>query len=95
MGRRPKPDVYDVNDERIDRINYLLDRVPKVQQRIDQINALLYAGRISANEFHSLALERSTLVKRYDDMQRELKETFRIENDDPRGPASINLADVD
>ena len=30
MGRRPKPDVYDVNDERINRINYLLDRVPKL-----------------------------------------------------------------
>ena len=38
----------------------------------------LFKGGITAAEFRSLANERSGLVKRYDDLQREAKETYSI-----------------
>lgn len=92
-----KPDLnnYDVNDERINRINHLLTALPNIANRIDRINAVLYAGGISSVEFNSLVAERSALVKKYDDMEIELKENYRIVNEDNRGRAVITGINIE
>jgi hypothetical protein len=93
--KKPDPKNYDVNDERINRINHLLSALPNVARRIDRINAVLYAGGISSVEFNSLVAERSALVKKYDDMERELKETYRIVNENPRKGVEITTINIE
>lgn len=91
QGRSPqakKPEIigrgYDVNDERIERMNELLDRLPKINRRIEAINKILFEGGITAAEFVTLTRERSALVKQYDDMEREAKGTYRLVMDSER-----------
>lgn len=93
--KKPDPQNYDVNDERINRINHLLSALPNVARRIDRINAVLYAGGISSVEFNSLVAERSALVKKYDDMERELQQTYRIVNENPREDALITSINIE
>lgn len=93
--KKPNPSNYDVNDERINRINHLLTALPNVANRIDRINAVLYAGGISSVEFNTLVAERSALVKKYDDMERELQHTYRIVNENPRKEAEITTINIE
>lgn len=69
---------YDINEERIRQVTRILDTLPRISARIEQINAALFKGGITAAEFRSLANERSGLVKQYDDMQREAKKTYGL-----------------
>lgn len=80
---------YDINDERIARIDSILSRLPKLEKRIDEINAALFAGNITSAEFMKLTQERSVLVKKYDDLEREAAETYRIIDQKSRGNITI------
>lgn len=69
---------YDVNDQRINRINYILDELPRIEERIDRINAQIGSREMTGHQFRNLVEERSTLVKRYDELNREAKENYRL-----------------
>lgn len=71
-------DDYDVNDQRINRINYILDELPRIEERIDRINAQIGSREMTGQQFRNLVAERSTLVKRYNELNREAKENYRL-----------------
>lgn len=71
-------DDYDVNDQRIKRIEYILDELPRIEERIDRINAQIGSREMTGNQFRALVAERSTLVKRYDELNREAKKNYRL-----------------
>lgn len=71
-------DDYDVNDQRIKRIEYILDELPRIDERIDRINAQIGSREMTGQQFRALVAERSTLVKRYDELNREAKENYRL-----------------
>lgn len=83
--------TYDINEERIRKVTRILDTLPQVAARIERINAALFKGGITAAEFRRLANERSGLVKRYDDMQREAKETYGLILEKEREGMEITL----
>ena len=82
---------YDINGERIRRAVALLDALPKLSARIEQINALLFKGGITASEFRRLVNERSGLVKQYDDMRKEIREKFNLMLEEDRGKTEITF----
>ena len=86
---------YDVNDERIARINYLLAQMPKTERRIDAINNILFHGGIDSSRFYELVKERSLLIKQYDDMQREASEVYRIIDKSERKHISVTSNNLD
>lgn len=86
---------YDINDERIARIDSILSRLPKLEKRIDEINAALFAGNITSAEFIKLTQERSVLVKQYDDLEREAAETYRIIGEKSRGKITIVSTNIE
>lgn len=69
---------YDVNDQRINRINYILDELPRIEERIDRINAQIGSREMTGQQFRNLVTERSTLVKRFNELNREAKENYRL-----------------
>lgn len=71
-------DDYDVNDQRIKRIEYILDELPRIEERIDRINAQIGNRDMTVKQFRDLVSERSTLVKRYNELNREAKENYRL-----------------
>lgn len=71
-------DDYDVNDQRIKRIEYILDELPRIEERIDRINAQIGYRDMTVKQFCDLVSERSTLVKRYNELNREAKENYRL-----------------
>lgn len=78
-------DDYDVNDQRIKRIEYILDELPRIEERIDRINAQIGRREMTGQQFRALVAERSTLVKRYDELNREAKENYRLVTGIERG----------
>lgn len=86
---------YDINDERIARIDSILSRLPKLEKRIDEINAALFAGNITSAAFIKLTQERSVLVKQYDDLEREVAETYRIIDQKSRGKLTIVSTNIE
>ncbi|WP_294536970.1 hypothetical protein [uncultured Bacteroides sp.] len=89
MRTKTKIRGYDVNDERIARIEYILSELPKIDKRIDAINSTLYAGGLTGDEFIRLIQERSALVKKYHDLEREAAEKYRIVDQKDRGEMNI------
>lgn len=71
-------DDYDVNDQRIKRIEYILDELPRIEERIDRINAQIGNRDMTVKQFRDLVSERSTLVKRYNELNREAKKNYRL-----------------
>lgn len=86
---------YDINDERIARIDSILSRLPKLEKRIDEINAALFAGNITSAVFMKLTQERSVLVKQYDDLEREVAKTYRIIDQKSRGKLTIVSTNIE
>lgn len=78
-------DDYDVNDQRIKRIEYILDELPRIEERIDRINAQIGSREMTGNQFRALVAERSTLVKRYNELNREAKQNYRLVTGMERG----------
>lgn len=93
--KKPEQKEYDVNEERINRINFLLSELPRIAKRIDQINAVLFSGGIDSREFIRLSQERSVAVKRYQDLEEELHDTYRIENENGREKAVITSINIE
>lgn len=73
-----KHDDYGIYQQRIDRINYLLDALLRLEKRLDMIHKALFNGGITSDEFVELTRERSVLLKQIDDHTNELQEKYRI-----------------
>lgn len=85
---------YDVNDERIARINFILDELPRIEARIDQINALIGSREMTAEQFRNLVAERSNLVKRFDELNREAKKNYRMVTGKDKGELTYHATDI-
>lgn len=85
---------YDVNDERIARINFILDELPRIEARIDQINALIGSREMTAEQFRNLVAERSNLVKRFDELNREAKKNYRMVTGKDKGALTYHATDI-
>lgn len=85
---------YDVNDERIARINFILDELPRIEARIDQINALIGSREMTAEQFRNLVAERSNLVKRFDELNREAKKNYRMVTGRDKGELTYHAGGI-
>ena len=75
-----KPD-YDVIDDNIKRVEYILSRMPKIENRLDDINRLLSPSgnnQLTVNEWCSLVNERSNLRLELKKLEAELKEKYHL-----------------
>ena len=69
-----------IEQHRINRINGLLDRLDQIPGELDDISERLYRGNIDRTEFARLIDRRSALYIELENKQRELKEVYKIKN---------------
>lgn len=65
-----------LKEEKIYRINTLLDRLVQIPVELDYIHEKLHTG-LSRQEFIELVAKRSDLMNEYDVKERELKEIYQ------------------
>lgn len=70
--------MSDVIDQRINRINHILDRLDKIPAEVDRLNEKLFNGGITREEFARMVDSRSALLIEQERLERELKENYRI-----------------
>ena len=72
---------YDVIDDAIKRVNWILSRIPKIENRLDDINRLLSLSSstmVSVKQWTDLVNERSTLRLELKKLESELKERYHV-----------------
>ena len=72
---------YDVIDDAIKRVNWILSRIPKIENRLDDINRLLSLSSstmVSVKQWTDLVNERSTLRLELKRLETELKEQYHV-----------------
>lgn len=72
---------YDVIDDAIKRVNWILSRIPKIENRLDDINRLLSLSSctmVSVKKWTDLVNERSTLRLELKKLETELKEQYHV-----------------
>ena len=72
---------YDVIDDAIKRVNWILSRIPKIENRLDDINRLLSLSSstmVSVKQWTDLVNERSTLRLELKKLETELKEQYHV-----------------
>ena len=72
---------YDVIDDAIKRVNWILSRIPKIENRLDDINRLLSLSSstmVSVKQWTDLVNERSTLRLELKKLEAELKELYHV-----------------
>lgn len=67
-----------VDQQRIDRINCILDRLDAIPEEIDVIHEQLFAGNMSRDAFTRLVDRRKALYIELENKKRELHEVYRI-----------------
>lgn len=75
-----KPD-YDVIDDNIKRVNAILSRMPKIENRLDDIAKLLSPSSsvsIPVKKWTELVTERSNLRLELKKLEAELKEKYHL-----------------
>lgn len=75
-----KPD-YDVIDDNIKRVNAILSRMPKIENRLDEIAKLLSPSSsvsIPVKKWTELVTERSNLRLELKSLEKELKEKYHL-----------------
>lgn len=70
--------MKDEYDNRIDAISNILDTLPKLQARLEEINDKLYKGGMTASEFRDLISKRSAIIKNIHDMEKRAKEMYNM-----------------
>lgn len=70
--------MKDEYDNRIDTISNILDTLPKLQARLEEINDKLYKGGMTASEFRDLVSKRSAIIKNIHDMEKRAKEMYNM-----------------
>lgn len=69
-------DNYTLEQERVNHINTLLDRLQRISIELDRVHEKLHTG-LSRQEFTELVDERSNLMEEQTLKEQELKETYR------------------
>lgn len=69
-------DNYTLEQERVDRINVLLDRLQRILIELDWVHETLHT-ELSRQEFTELVTQRSNLMEEQTLKEQELKETYR------------------
>lgn len=70
--------MKDEYDYRVDAISKILDTLPKLQARLEEINEKLYKGGITASEFRNLVSKRSAIIKNIHDLEKRAKEMYNM-----------------
>ena len=70
--------MKDEYDNRIDAISSILDMLPRLQARLEEINEKLYKGGITASEFRNLVSKRSAIIKNIHDLEKRAKEMYNM-----------------
>lgn len=68
-----------VYDERINRVNDLLDRLDKIPQELDAIYARLDLGGLDRRMFAALVDRRNALLVEQENKTRELKQVYGMD----------------
>ena len=66
---------------RIDAISKILDTLPKLQARLEEMNERIYKGGMTASEFRELISQRSALIKNIHDLEKRAKEMYNMKID--------------
>lgn len=88
--------MKDEYDNRIDAISKILDTLPKLQARLEEMNERIYNGGMTASEFRELISQRSALIKNIHDLEKRAKEMYNMKIDQTKkditfgGTADIN-----
>lgn len=69
-------DNYTLEQEKVNRINTLLDRLQRISIELDRVHEKLHT-ELSRQEFTELVDERSNLMKEQVLKEQELKETYQ------------------
>lgn len=69
-------DNYTLEQERVDRITALLDRLQRILIELDWVHETLHT-ELSRQEFTELVTQRSNLMEEQTLKEQELKETYR------------------
>lgn len=77
-------------EDRIKKINRMLDSLERIEARIDELNTLLFKGGYTAAEFHQLVSERSGLIRCRDVLEKNAKDTYRVKLEREHGSININ-----
>lgn len=77
--------MKNIDDDRIESINRILDTLPKLNEKIDRINARIYAGGYTGQEFREMVSERSALIKAREQMERLAKEKYKLQLNEEHG----------
>lgn len=70
--------MKDEYDNRIDAISNILDTLPRLQARLEEINDKLFKGGMTASEFRDLVSKRSAIIKNIHDLEKRAKEMYKI-----------------
>lgn len=70
--------MNDVIEQRISRINHILDRLDKIPGEIDRINEKLFNGNITREDFARMVDKRSSLIIEQERLEKELKTEYKI-----------------
>lgn len=76
-----KNEPFDVVDDGIRRINQILARMPKIENRLDDINRMLSPSgshMLTVSEWTNLVSERSSLRLELKKLEAELKEKYHL-----------------
>lgn len=91
-----RPEEFDVIEHGINRVNWILARMPKIESRLDDINRqLLPSGntQISVKQWCDLVNERSNLRLELKRLESELKEQYHLVVDESE-KITINAYDI-
>lgn len=70
--------MKDEYDYRVDAISKILDTLPKLQARLEEMNERIYKGGMTASEFRELISQRSALIKTIHDLEKRAKEMYNM-----------------
>lgn len=70
--------MKDEYDYRVDAISKILDTLPKLQARLEEMNERIYKGGITASEFRNLVSKRSAIIKNIHDLEKRAKEMYNM-----------------
>lgn len=91
-----KPEEFDVIENGISRVNWILARMPKIENRLDDINRQLFpstGSSITVKQWCELVNERSNLRLELKRLESELKEQYHLVVDESE-KIIINAYDI-
>ena len=69
-----------VEQQRIDRIKHLIDRVDRIPEELDEFNERIMRGNLNRKEFDRLVNARNALLIELENKKNELENVYRIWN---------------